>query len=227
MYLARRERLRVDQPRRCPHSGREVQATRRDTGAIYGREQRFPRPRPRHTIGEHQPETIGRPRARQRASRHAFQVLEHGTPVHHEPGGRRVVEDHDERRRLVQRPGAPLRGEEGARRGEHDQHNHRRPQNQEQQVSQLQATGVLALRFAQIAERRKLGLRRHPALEQMQQGGDRRGGEPHERQRMQERHASSRSAMPNGMSVRMWWYAMPCRRHAVRHASISRRTVAR
>ena len=93
-------------------------------------------------------------------------------------------------------------------------------------MSQLQASRVLALRFAQVPERRKLRLRGHAALEQVEQGGDRRGCEPHERQRMQERHASSRSAMPNGMSVRMWWYAMPCRRHAVRHASTSRRTVA-
>src|SRR5207237_632489 len=109
----------------------------------------------------------------------------------------------------------------------HDQDDQCRPQNQEEEMSQLQAPCALALRLAQIPERRKLGLRRHTALEQMKQGGDRRGGEPHERQRMQERHASSRSAMPNGMSVRMGWYAMPCRRHAVRHASISRRTVAR
>src|SRR2546422_6498502 len=43
---------------------------------------------------------------------------------------------------------------------------------------------------------------------------------------MEKHHASSRSAVPNGMSVRTWWYAMPCRRHAARHAAISRRTVS-
>src|SRR2546422_6140062 len=61
------------------------------------------------------------------------------------------------------------RGEVWPRGGQHEQHDQRRPQKQEQQVSQLQASRVLALRLAQVPERRKLRLGRHPALERSEE----------------------------------------------------------
>src|SRR2546428_8350503 len=76
-------------------------------------------------------------------------------------------------------------------------------EDQQQQVAQPQAARTLTLRVPQVAQRRELRLGRCAALEQMQQRGDRRRGEPQQRQRMEERPASKRRAMPNGMSVRM------------------------
>jgi len=70
-------------------------------------------------------------------------------------------------------------------------------------VAQPQAARALTLRVPQVAQRRELGLGWRAALEQMQQRGERRRGEPQQRQRMEKHHASKRSAMPNGMSVRM------------------------
>ena len=83
---------------------------------------------------------------------------------------------------------------------------------------QLESSRALSFRLAQIAEGRKLGFGRCAPFEQMQQGRDRGGDEPQQRHRKEERHASFRNTMPNGMSERMWWYAMPWLRHALRHA---------
>ena len=91
---------------------------------------------------------------------------------------------------------------------------------------QPESSSALPIRFPEIAERWELSVGRDPSLEQVQQRRDRSGSEPQEHQGMQERHVSSRNAMPNGMSERTWWYAMPWPRHALRHVTISRSTVA-
>src|SRR5213594_1901033 len=112
------------------------------------------------------------------------------------------------------------------RRREHDHHDQRRAQNQQQQVAELQPASALSLRRAQIANRWEIELGGNASLQQVKQCRDRGGGESQECQRVNEAHVSRRSARPNGMSVWMWWYAMPCRRQAFRHAAISRRTVS-
>ena len=71
-------------------------------------------------------------------------------------------------------------------------------------MPQLKAPRALPLRLAQVADRGEFRLGGHTALEQMQQRGDPRGGEPQQCQWMQEGHARRRSAMPNGRSVSTW-----------------------
>ena len=88
--------------------------------------------------------------------------------------------------------------------GHDDQDDQGGPQQQQEQMPQFEAPRALPLGLAQIADRRELRFGGHPPLEQMQQRRDRRGGEPEQRQRMQEAHARRRSAMPNGRSVRTW-----------------------
>jgi len=70
-------------------------------------------------------------------------------------------------------------------------------------VLEPEAPCTLSLRLAQVAKRREFAFGRGPSIEQMQQGRDRRCREPQQHQGMQERHASSRNAMPNGMSETM------------------------
>ena len=89
-------------------------------------------------------------------------------------------------------------------RGEHDQNDERGPQQQQQEMPELETARALALGFAQVAHGREHRLGRAAPLEQMQQRRDRRGGEPEQQQRMQEDHASKRNARPNGMSVCTW-----------------------
>jgi len=85
---------------------------------------------------------------------------------------------------------------------EHDHDDQRRAQDEEEQVSELEASSALALRRAQVSHRGKVELGWDTALQQMQQGWDRGGGESQECQRMDESHVvRRRNAIPNGMSV--------------------------
>jgi len=204
--LAPGQRLRIHESRRLRDRRGHVQATRRDGRAVDRGEERVARSRARHPVGEHEPKPVRRPSMGDRGARHRFQPVEQRAPVHHDPRGKRVVQNHDEGRGLVGRAQpAPPRRDERPRRGEHDEGDQRGAQNEEQQVPQLQAAGALPLGLAEVAQRWEVRLGRRAALQQVQQGRDRRGGEPHQRQRMQEGHASSRNAVPKGMSVSTWW----------------------
>src|SRR5258706_14237328 len=93
-------------------------------------------------------------------------------------------------------------------------------------MPQPEAPRALSLRVTQVAQRWKFELRRRTPLEQVEQGRDRGGREPEQRQRVEETHVSRRNARPNGKSVCTWGYAMPWRRQAVRQAASSRWTVS-
>ena len=99
--------------------------------------------------------------------------------------------------------------DERSRRGQDDQRDEGGAQQQQQHMPQPETPGALPLRLAQVAQRRKLGLGRNAPLEQMQQRGNPRRDEPQQRERVQERHVSRRSAIPKGRSVSTWWYAIP------------------
>ena len=71
-------------------------------------------------------------------------------------------------------------------------------------MSQLEAPRALPLGLAQVPQRWEFEFRRRAALEQVEQGGDRRGSEPQQGQRVEETHVSRRNAIPNGKSVCTW-----------------------
>jgi hypothetical protein len=133
--------------------------------------------------------------------------IQHQTAVHDRTRGRRIIEDDDERGGFVR--STATHAHERARRREHDHDEQRRAEDEQEQVAQLEAPRALAFGCTEIANRREIELGWNTALQQMQQGWDRSGRESQQSQRMNERHVSRRRAIPNGMSVCTWWYAMP------------------
>ncbi len=87
---------------------------------------------------------------------------------------------------------------------EHHRHDERGTEQEEEQVSQPEPAGALALGLGQVTQRGECELRWSTALEQVQERGERRGGEPQQRQRVEKAHVRRRSAIPKGMSVNTW-----------------------
>jgi hypothetical protein len=68
-------------------------------------------------------------------------------------------------------------------------------------MPQLQPARALPFGRSQIAHCRKIELGRNASLQEVEEGGDCRGGKPEQSKRVKEGHVSKRSARPNGMSV--------------------------
>ena len=100
--------------------------------------------------------------------------------------------------------GAPHARDERPRGRQDNDDDQRRAKEQEEQVPQLEPPGTLPLCLAQVPQRREVELRGRAALEQVEQRGERGGGEPQQSQRVEKAHVRRRSATPKGMSVSTW-----------------------
>jgi hypothetical protein len=65
-----------------------------------------------------------------------------------------------------------------SRSGDDNDHNEGSPQNQQEEMTQLESSSALPFRGAQVAHSREFELRRHTTLEQMQERWNTRRDEP-------------------------------------------------
>ena len=104
-------------------------------GAVDRRQQRFTSPPAQHAVAQHQPHPISRGRTRNRHTRRRAQPLEDEAAVDDCSRGRRIIENDDGSGRLVS--AATPQRHQRSRGREHDRHDQRRAQNQQQQVAEL------------------------------------------------------------------------------------------
>ncbi len=165
-------------------------------------QQRLPVAPARNAVRGQQPERVLRRRPPEHLPGRRLQLGQPRRSRHHHSAARRIVHHQHQRAGRVAGHPAPRQGRPG--RGEHEGDDQKSAEEQKEEVLELEPALVLAGRRDEVADRREDDGGRLPASQQVEQNGNRGGGESRQRPRVQKTdHAArddgasaSRSTMP-------------------------------